>query len=276
MPRQRIIKPEFWTSPQVVQLSTLTRLLFIGLWNFADDAGILPLSPLQLKLQIFPADDITPAQVGDMINNLIAAGLLQQYDAEGGTYIRMTGWHRHQRIDRPTYKYPQPHGQQPQAIPATTPPAAPPAETLPQAAAPAETETAVQMITAEDTAEIDRYFEAIKTEVTSNVAHYQSVCEQNGWKKEYGSVASKLNEFVDHYWSERANSSERAAFKRDPVAFFRMKFPAWIKKGAEYRARDRGKPKDKHKPPKPPNATQYTRPPGHKREPQSLQQCLTS
>lgn len=34
MARIRTIKPEFWTSEQVMGCAPLARLLFIGLWNF--------------------------------------------------------------------------------------------------------------------------------------------------------------------------------------------------------------------------------------------------
>lgn len=37
MPRIRTIKPEYWTSEQVLDLSIPARLAFIGLWNFCDD-----------------------------------------------------------------------------------------------------------------------------------------------------------------------------------------------------------------------------------------------
>ena len=42
MARIRTIKPEFWTSEQVVDCSPTARLLFIGLWNFCDDGGVHP------------------------------------------------------------------------------------------------------------------------------------------------------------------------------------------------------------------------------------------
>jgi len=37
--RIRSIKPEFWKSETVAALSPLARLLFIGLWNYADREG---------------------------------------------------------------------------------------------------------------------------------------------------------------------------------------------------------------------------------------------
>ena len=42
MARIRTIKPEFWASEQVMDCKPVTRLLFIGLWNFVDDFGRAP------------------------------------------------------------------------------------------------------------------------------------------------------------------------------------------------------------------------------------------
>ena len=49
MARIRTVKPEFWASEQVMECSPIARLLFIGLWNFCDDAGNHPLSEKTLR-----------------------------------------------------------------------------------------------------------------------------------------------------------------------------------------------------------------------------------
>ena len=107
MARNRMIKPEFWTSEQIVECSTTARLLFIGLWNFADDAGNQPASTKRIKMEIFPADDFSDAQMEGWLHELLGADLIVNYSAEDKGFIHITGWH-HQRIDRPTYKFP-PH-----------------------------------------------------------------------------------------------------------------------------------------------------------------------
>ncbi|MCS5946284.1 hypothetical protein LNP25_19480 [Klebsiella variicola subsp. variicola] len=53
MARIRTVKPEFWTDEKVVECSIPARLLFIGLFNFANDMGCLERSPKRLKMQIF-------------------------------------------------------------------------------------------------------------------------------------------------------------------------------------------------------------------------------
>ncbi|WP_175649459.1 DnaT-like ssDNA-binding domain-containing protein [Pseudomonas sp. Marseille-P9899] len=105
MARIRTIKPEFWTSEQVMECSALARLLFIGIWNFCDDAGNHPMSAKTLKALVFPGDDITSAQVEGMLGELQSNGLISLYEHSSKQYLHVNGWH-HQKIDRPTYKHP--------------------------------------------------------------------------------------------------------------------------------------------------------------------------
>lgn len=48
------MRPEFWTDPTMAALSPAVRLLYIGLWNVADDAGWLTWSPSQIGAVLFP------------------------------------------------------------------------------------------------------------------------------------------------------------------------------------------------------------------------------
>lgn len=108
MARIRSIKPEFWTSEQVMECSPNARLLFIGLWNFCDDSGRHPLAPKQIKALIFPSDDFSVDDIRRMIGELSANGLIETYAIENKEYFQVTGW-QHQKIDRPQKpKYPGP------------------------------------------------------------------------------------------------------------------------------------------------------------------------
>lgn len=109
MARIRAVKPEFWTSEQVVSCSATARLMFIGMWNFCDDAGIHPASAMRIKMQLFPADPITIEQVQDMLGELCSAGLLVEFEAENKAFYQVTGWH-HQKIEKPNFRYPSPNG----------------------------------------------------------------------------------------------------------------------------------------------------------------------
>ena len=108
MSRIRTIKPEFWSSEQVMSCSPLARLLFIGLWNFSDDHGVHPASCWRLKAEVFPSDDISVEEIGRLIGELIKNKLLYEYLAEERNYWIVTGWKKHQRIEKPTYRFPLP------------------------------------------------------------------------------------------------------------------------------------------------------------------------
>jgi hypothetical protein len=56
--RIRTIKPEFFTSEDVVALSPFARLLYIALWCEADKEGRLVWKPKTFKMRYFPADSL--------------------------------------------------------------------------------------------------------------------------------------------------------------------------------------------------------------------------
>lgn len=98
MARIRTIKPDFWTDEKIVQLPFHTRLLFIGMWNFADDEGRLKDSPDMIKMQILPADDI---DITLAIDVLIAANLIERWYGEGDSVLVIKGFKDHQVISHP-------------------------------------------------------------------------------------------------------------------------------------------------------------------------------
>lgn len=99
MARIRTIKPEFWTDEKIVECSFEARLMFIGMFNFADDKGNLVRSPKRIKMQIFPADMI---DCEPLIKELSGAGLISEYSVSGVEYIHIDGFSKHQKINRPS------------------------------------------------------------------------------------------------------------------------------------------------------------------------------
>ena len=71
MARIRTVKPEFWTSSQIVECSPIARLAFIGMWNFCDDRGIHVADFRRLKMEVFPGDEIAVADIEVCINELL-------------------------------------------------------------------------------------------------------------------------------------------------------------------------------------------------------------
>lgn len=98
MPRIRTIKPEFWTDEKIVELSSWARLLYIGIWNFADDNGVLEYKPKQIKLRIFPADDIF---IEPLLEELARNKLIQVYEHKNDKYLICCNLRKHQVIDKP-------------------------------------------------------------------------------------------------------------------------------------------------------------------------------
>jgi len=110
MARIRSIKPEFWTSPQIVSCSLPARLAFIGLLNFCDDNGVHPASASRLRMQVFPEDSIGDDAIRTLIAELIRSGLVATYSVGDESFWLVTGWARHQKIEKPTYRHPLPNG----------------------------------------------------------------------------------------------------------------------------------------------------------------------
>jgi hypothetical protein len=97
MARIRSVKPEFWIDEKVVEMGLASRLLFIGLWNFADDQGYIDDKPRRIKMQVFPGDDF---DVEPLLDELVAAGLLVRYDSPVGPVLHVRNWDKHQKVDR--------------------------------------------------------------------------------------------------------------------------------------------------------------------------------
>jgi HNH endonuclease len=100
MPRIRTIKPEFWTDSLIVQLPPLARLLFIALWNAADDYGCLRDEPERLAMELMPREDAQ--EIDGYIQLLIACGRLSlMADADNQTFLQIVKWSDHQKVDKP-------------------------------------------------------------------------------------------------------------------------------------------------------------------------------
>lgn len=91
MARIRTIKPEFFTSEDIVGLSPLARLLYIAIWCESDREGRLAWKPKTFKMRYFPADD---CDIDALAHELISTGLVVEYGA-GLAYIPRFANHQH-------------------------------------------------------------------------------------------------------------------------------------------------------------------------------------
>lgn len=93
MARIRSIKPEFFTSEDIVGLSPLARLLYIALWCEADREGRLVWKPKTFKLRYFPADN---CDIDALCGELLEAGLVVTY---GNSLAHIPAFLAHQHIN---------------------------------------------------------------------------------------------------------------------------------------------------------------------------------
>ena len=100
MARIRSIKPEFWADFPIARLSRDARLLYIALWNFADEHGRLAGDPRLVKGQAFPYDDDLSADAIDvLLDELADAGKVLRYIDAGAPYLHLARLDKHQRLE---------------------------------------------------------------------------------------------------------------------------------------------------------------------------------
>jgi hypothetical protein len=96
MARIRTIKPEFFTSEDIVSLDPMARLLYIALWCEADREGRLAWKPLTFKMRYFPADD---CDIHALCDALLTRGLLVTYASDGLQYAVIPSFKSHQHVN---------------------------------------------------------------------------------------------------------------------------------------------------------------------------------
>ncbi len=80
----------------------MERLLFIGMWNFADDEGLIKAHPSYLKANIFPYDDnLKPESIEKALQNFESKGMVYRYSNNNQKYIWIIKFRVYQRIDKP-------------------------------------------------------------------------------------------------------------------------------------------------------------------------------
>ncbi len=98
--RIRTIKPDFWADEFMAKLPMAARLVYIALWNEADDEGRLRGNHRYLKSVLFPYDDDLDMRA--ILDSLKAHGKIIEYSVRAQTYLFLPNFLRHQRINRPT------------------------------------------------------------------------------------------------------------------------------------------------------------------------------
>lgn len=94
MARQRNIAPGFFRNEDLGECSPLARLLFAGLWCWADRLGRLEDRPRRLRAEILPYDS---ADGEELVAELTARGFLRRYEVAGVRVIQIVHFERYQK-----------------------------------------------------------------------------------------------------------------------------------------------------------------------------------
>lgn len=96
MARIRTIKPEFFTSEDIVTMSPLARLLYVALWCEADREGRMEWKPVTFKMRYLPGDD---CDINALAKELTEKGLLILYQAVDKCLAEIPTFSKHQVIN---------------------------------------------------------------------------------------------------------------------------------------------------------------------------------
>ena len=143
MARMRSLKPEFWLDRKLTRsLSRDERMLYLGLWNQADEWARAQADPRLIKGQVFPFDDdLSLDDLERMLKALEAAGVAQLYEIDGDPYLFLPKLAKHQRLEpnKVPSRHPAPPPETPERLPEqhvqiTPDPRPTPAQTRPSGA----------------------------------------------------------------------------------------------------------------------------------------------
>lgn len=103
MARKRMIDPNIWQSEDFSKLSTLGKLVFIGLFSLADDEGRGRCNPVYLKSTLFPYEEgIRSADIDKTLSEISSNMSVIFYSCDGSNYYSLYNWNTWQKIDRPS------------------------------------------------------------------------------------------------------------------------------------------------------------------------------
>lgn len=102
MPRIRSIKPEHWGDKNLPKISLGAHLLWISMWNFSDDKGILERDYHLIKSNSFPRrKEIKPSHIKKWVSELIDQDFIIPFEHINIQYLISRTFDVHQKIDKP-------------------------------------------------------------------------------------------------------------------------------------------------------------------------------
>jgi hypothetical protein len=91
--RSRNIKPGFFKNEILAECLPLARVLYAGLWCYADREGRFEWRPKRIKAEILPYDD---CDIGELLGQLVDRGFVVEYSVNGQRYGCCPQFPKHQ------------------------------------------------------------------------------------------------------------------------------------------------------------------------------------
>ncbi len=99
MAQKRMIDKKISVSEDVATLTTAGQLLFTWMIPHADDVGLLPFTARSIKALVTPMnDDFTVETIGNHLEDMVKAGLLEVFEWEKDKFLRIINFHQHQTL----------------------------------------------------------------------------------------------------------------------------------------------------------------------------------
>jgi hypothetical protein len=105
MSRIRSVHPEFFLDESIMGLCPTARLLWIGIWTYADDHGVFEWKPNYLKATVLPVDSVS---IPELLRELEGADCIKRMEVHGRSYGVVRNFCLYQRPNKPVYKHPFP------------------------------------------------------------------------------------------------------------------------------------------------------------------------
>ena len=92
--RTRVLKPGFFTNEQLAECEPLARILYAGLWCFADKNGCFEWRPKKMWVKILPFQ--SPQELNSLLEQLVREKLIIKYSDNGNDYGYIPTFLEHQ------------------------------------------------------------------------------------------------------------------------------------------------------------------------------------
>ncbi len=97
-----MVSPRISTDQRVRELPCVAaRLLFTWMIAHADNCGRLRAEAAYVRARVIPHEpEVSESDVAEWLAAMDRLGLVRLYEADGGQYLQLSGWHKNQRLDR--------------------------------------------------------------------------------------------------------------------------------------------------------------------------------